>query len=149
MGRPGDVRFIHRIVGLSFLLNIWLETLAPTSLEVFYLLHEWKQRGDFFVYFGSSPQSKSTSSPNPCHFCLRCDCFNSQKCGCCNYHFAQTTQQLHWYAATDEAKAWQLDNGWGHQGLTSTRDVGLSCLLLQCRRPTKAARHSPHAGVFN
>lgn len=56
---------------------------------LFYWMHGWKQRGNFFVYLGTSPKGLFKCppfSPNPLYSWLRCDCFNAQICGCCNYH---------------------------------------------------------------
>ncbi len=48
-----------------------------------------RQGWNFFVYLSTSPKGLPKCPPfsaNPPYSWLRCDCFNAQKCGCCNYH---------------------------------------------------------------
>lgn len=52
-------------------------------------MHGWKQRWAFFVHLGTHPTSLCKCPPcssSPSYSWLRCDCFNAQKCGWCNYH---------------------------------------------------------------
>lgn len=71
----------RQLMCLFILLNAWVET----------------QRWDFFVYLGTSPTGLFKCPPfsaRPPYSWLRCDCFNAQKCGCCNYHLHKQDSSL-------------------------------------------------------
>lgn len=68
---------------------MWVNNHKRLVCLFIYQMRGWKQRWGFFVYLGVYPKSLFKCPPcssNPPYSCLRCDCFNAQKCGCCNYH---------------------------------------------------------------
>lgn len=62
---------------------------SSTCVSIFFFECMGGKKDDFFVYIGTSPKGLfkcPPSSAHPPYSWLRCDCFNAQKCGCCNYH---------------------------------------------------------------